>query len=141
MATDSQGLDGFSWFGLAVFLCVGKWNVPCQDTSRLLTPRTVALVIFPIKVPLPFAVSRLLYKTFVALRICDYSDEPQGRWHVWLSLETAPFIGVLLLLATTTIDGSVIGHGIAGENGIRPYNVLALFIILVRRYLFICLGH
>lgn len=40
--------------------------------------------------------------------------------------------GVVLLLATTTIDGSVLKHGIVGEEGVRPYDVLVLFISLVR---------
>jgi hypothetical protein len=94
----------------------------------------VTCVIFPIKLPLPNKITRLLYRTFVVLRLCDYSEDPPERWHISLSLETAPFIGVILLLATTTIDGSVIRLGIAGEDGIRPYDVLALFIILVREF-------
>jgi hypothetical protein len=94
----------------------------------------VTCVIFPVKIRLPVTVTQLLYRTFVVLRLCDYTDPPK-RWHISLSLETAPLVGVLLLLATTTIDGSVIRLGIAGENGVRPYDVLALFIILVRIFL------
>lgn len=49
-----------------------------------------------------------------------------------LDLRTAPVVGVILLLITTTIDGSVLRLGIVGEDGVQPYDVLVLFISLVR---------
>ncbi|GAA5911579.1 hypothetical protein JCM5296_005253 [Sporobolomyces johnsonii] len=52
------------------------------------------------------------------------------RLYIPLDLRTAPVIGCLLLLATTTIDGSVVRLGIVGEGGARPYDVLVLFISL-----------
>ena len=48
-----------------------------------------------------------------------------------LDLRTAPVAGVIILLITRTIDGSVVRLGIVGEDGVRPYDVLVLFIALV----------
>lgn len=59
-------------------------------------------------------------------------ETEQGRLSVVLDLRAAPVVGVVLLLITTTIDGSVLRHGIVGEDGVRPYDVLVLFISLVR---------
>lgn len=50
--------------------------------------------------------------------------------HIPLDLRTAPFLGCIVLLITTTIDGSVVRAGIVGEGGARPYDVLVLFISL-----------
>jgi hypothetical protein len=58
---------------------------------------------------------------------------PEKRVRFPLDLRTAPVIGVLLLLATTTIDESVLRLGIVGEDGVQPYDVLVLFISLVSR--------
>ncbi|GAA6059980.1 hypothetical protein JCM10212_001329 [Sporobolomyces blumeae] len=52
------------------------------------------------------------------------------KLHIPLDLRTAPVIGCIVLLATTTIDGSVVRAGIVGEGGARPYDVLVLFISL-----------
>ncbi|KDE03406.1 hypothetical protein MVLG_06122 [Microbotryum lychnidis-dioicae p1A1 Lamole] len=57
------------------------------------------------------------------------SSEGQ-RWSIPIDLRTAPVAGVILLLLTTTIDGSVLRKGIVGEDGVRPYDVLVLFISL-----------
>ncbi|CEQ41207.1 SPOSA6832_02886, partial [Sporobolomyces salmonicolor] len=51
--------------------------------------------------------------------------------YIPLDLRTAPVIGCFILLATTTIDGSVVRLGIVGEGGARPYDVLVLFISLL----------
>lgn len=47
-----------------------------------------------------------------------------------LGLSTAPVIGVLLLLATTSIPGSVVRDGIVGSQGVRPYDIMTLFLSL-----------
>lgn len=46
---------------------------------------------------------------------------------VKIGLSSAPLLGVLLLLITTSIGGDQIAKGIAGEHGVRPYDVLILF--------------
>ncbi|PWO00178.1 hypothetical protein FA09DRAFT_328281 [Tilletiopsis washingtonensis] len=45
--------------------------------------------------------------------------------HVW-----TPAVGILFLLATHTIGGEQLRAGIVGEEGVEPYDVLALFISL-----------
>lgn len=57
----------------------------------------------------------------------EFYDRPL---HIPLDLRTAPLIGCIILLITTTIDGSVVRAGIVGEGGARPYDVLVLFISL-----------
>lgn len=47
-----------------------------------------------------------------------------------LGLATAPVTGVLLLLASTCIPGSVVRGGIVG--GVRPYDIMTLFLSFVR---------
>lgn len=58
----------------------------------------------------------------------DEYDEP---WRFELGLTTAPFIGVLLLLATTSIGGETLRNGIVGTQGVKPYDIMTLFISLV----------
>ncbi|KAI5481856.1 hypothetical protein MNV49_000133 [Pseudohyphozyma bogoriensis] len=57
-------------------------------------------------------------------------ESPRERLIIALDLRTAPVAGVVLLLITTAIDGSVLRLGIVGEDGVRPYDVLVLFISL-----------
>jgi len=40
-------------------------------------------------------------------------------------------IGVLLLLASTSIPGGVVRTGIVGSGGVKPYDIMTLFISLV----------
>lgn len=68
------------------------------------------IVIHPLRIPIPFL--------------------PGPRRSVTIDHVSAPMIGVLLLLATTTIGGAELRAGIVGEDGIEPYDVLALFISL-----------
>lgn len=51
--------------------------------------------------------------------------------HFPIDLSTAPVIGVILLLATTSIDKTVLVDGIVGNQGVRPYDIMTLFISLV----------
>jgi hypothetical protein len=91
-------------------------------------------VIFPIRIPLPHFLSRLLLRVAVKCRIISEAErqEAEGeRLHFTLSLLTAPLIGVVLLLATTTINGGTIRLGIVGDENVKPYEVLVLFISLV----------
>lgn len=109
-------LNGQSGFLLAVF-CVVSF-----------------LVICPLRLPLPVFVQNGLLDVSKSLRIIDENDRKRlshKRLHVRLSLETAPVIGVILCLATTTIHGSTIKLGIKGDAHIKPYDVLVLFISLV----------
>jgi Na+/H+ antiporter NhaD/arsenite permease-like protein len=108
-------LNGQSGFILAVFCVVS------------------ALVIWPVKIPLPAFLQRLLLSALLKTRVIGHDDLKQlssRRLHIHLSLTTAPVIAVILLLATTTIRGSTIRLGIVGDENVKPYDVLVLFISL-----------
>ncbi|KAJ9658905.1 hypothetical protein H2198_003475 [Neophaeococcomyces mojaviensis] len=108
-------LNGHSGVILAVFIIVS------------------AFVIWPLHIPLPTAIQQPFLKTLRACRIVgsrDYNSLSSKRLCFPLSLETAPVIGVILLLATTTIHGSTIRLGVKGDENVKPYDVLVLFISL-----------
>src|SRR3978361_2379965 len=114
-AGQQDHLNGHSGFILAVFCVVS------------------ALVIWPVKLPLPTSLQRALLSTLLKTRIIghdDYDAMSTRRLHISLSLTTAPVIAVILLLATTTIHGSTIRLGIVGDENVKPYDVLVLFISL-----------
>jgi ABC-type sugar transport system permease subunit len=109
-------LNGHSGFLLAVFIVVS------------------AFVIWPIYVPIPRFLQRPALSFAKRTRIIgskDYDKLYNAKLRFPISLQTAPVIGVVLLLATTTIHGSTIKLGIKGDANIKPYNVLVLFISLV----------
>ncbi|BFZ61765.1 hypothetical protein YB2330_002840 [Saitoella coloradoensis] len=59
--------------------------------------------------------------------------DPSRKWvrtHFPLNLVTAPVLGVIILLISQCIGWSVVGNGIAGTDGIVPYNILILFFSL-----------
>ncbi|KIW28567.1 uncharacterized protein PV07_08221 [Cladophialophora immunda] len=110
-----DSLNGHSGFILAVFCVVS------------------AFVIWPVRIPLPASLQRLLLSTLLNTRVIGLSDFEtlsNRRLHIHLSLTTAPVIAVILLLATTTIHGSTIRLGIVGDETVKPYDVLVLFISL-----------
>lgn len=57
---------------------------------------------------------------------------PGAPARVWLPLThtTAPVLGVLVLLMGTCIGGAEVRAGIAGDGGVLPYDVIALFLSL-----------
>ncbi|KAJ1033426.1 hypothetical protein NDA13_001417 [Ustilago tritici] len=59
-----------------------------------------------------------------------HASQEEEPMYVTIDHVSAPLIGVLVLLATTTIGGEQVRQGIVGEDGIEPYDVLALFISL-----------
>jgi Na+/H+ antiporter NhaD/arsenite permease-like protein len=114
-AGQQDHLNGHSGFILAVFCVVS------------------ALVIWPVSIPLPALIQKALLSTLVKTKIIGHDDLDSlsaRRLHLHLSLTTAPVIAVILLLATTTIHGSTIRLGIKGDENIKPYDVLVLFISL-----------
>lgn len=56
--------------------------------------------------------------------------EDEKRVHLVLNHVWTPAIGILFLLATTTIGGEQIKVGIVGEEDVEPYDVLIFFISL-----------
>lgn len=111
-----QNLNVFSGFLLAVFVIVSFF------------------VIWPVQIPIPVVVQRPLLRAFRKCKIINQHELNKlsaRSLRFPLSLETAPVIGVVILLATTTIHGSTIKLGIKGDEYVKPYDVLVLFISLV----------
>lgn len=121
----NRSIDGFSIFGLIIVLLV---MIP---------------VLKPMRIPLGQRLTRILRQTAIKCRLINIptrhvSEQPishsstqsSDSWHLPLNLTTSPALGVLILLITTTIDGSVIRTGIVGEGDSKPYDVLVLFICL-----------
>ncbi|PWN50360.1 hypothetical protein IE53DRAFT_387335 [Violaceomyces palustris] len=131
-------LDGRGIFSIVVFAIVSL------------------IVIFPIRIPLPGLLSSKLEESSRRLKIwldlCLPAAEEgralhsriqrgegrdQGalikdseRYHLVINHVTAPILGVILLLITKTIGFQQVKVGIVGEEGVEPYDVLALFISL-----------
>ena len=108
-------LNGHSGFILAAFCVVSIF------------------VIWPVKLPLPDSLKRPFLSTLLKVRIISENEFrllSARKLYIWLSLTTAPIIGVILLLASTTIHGSTIRLGIVGDENVKPYDVLVLFISL-----------
>ena len=113
-----MGLEAHSYVVLPVFIVVSFF------------------VIWPLKIRLGRRSTSLVLRILQKFRVIDRdydvtSKGDNGSLYFPLDLRTAPVIGVILLLATTTINGSTIRLGIKGDENIRPYDVLVLFISLV----------
>lgn len=126
--------------------------------------RSDILVVFPIKIPIPYFISKPAKRFLISIRIIapiaqppsltverkateeaarngesasatsiplDQQRQEDERVHFNLGLTTAPVIGVLLLLASTSIGGQVLRNGIVGIQGVKPYDIMTLFISLV----------
>ena len=108
-------LNGHSGIILAVFVVVS------------------AFVIWPLHIPLLPSIQRSVLRLLKKCRVFG-EDELKHllarRLSFPLSLETAPLVGVILLLATTTINGTTIMLGVKGDENVKPYDVLVLFISL-----------
>jgi len=52
------------------------------------------------------------------------------KTYLHLNFITVPLISVLILLATHAIDRTVVRDGIVGANGVKPLDIMALFISL-----------
>ncbi|KAG0147227.1 hypothetical protein CROQUDRAFT_656337 [Cronartium quercuum f. sp. fusiforme G11] len=125
LAQPSRAIDGFSIFGLVVFVA------------------SIIPVLWPIKIRFGNRLSRHLRQLAIRSRVLDRplvhdrsdvngSDPVQlyPSWYLPLDLTLSPPLGVLVLLCTTTIDGSVIRTGVLGDGDSKPYDVLVLFICL-----------
>ena len=66
-----------------------------------------------------------------ALRMTSPPQYPLRKRCIHLNFITVPLFSALLLLATGAIDGTVVREGIIGANGVKPIQIMALFISLV----------
>lgn len=76
----------------------------------------VFFVIYAVKIPLPYSERYLRNKQYFVL-----------------NLATAPWIGIVILLATRSIGFEEIKTGIVGSTGIKPYSIMILFFSFVSR--------
>jgi hypothetical protein len=108
-----------------------------------------AIMLFPVSFHIcyPYFVASIANHLLVKMRIISATaDQPSNSPHklgslykvVWtrvrIDFRVAPIAAVLLLLATTAINGSVVRDGIVGTDGVHPLDIMALFISLVRIY-------
>lgn len=125
-------LNGFGVFAIIVFAVVSL------------------IVIQPIRIPIPTPIATFLRrngrkfwltlagppgaeeqdKDAVERELGQDERDDREPMHLTIDHVSAPVIGVIVLLATTTIGGEQVRQGIVGEDGIEPYDVLALFISL-----------
>ena len=89
-------------------------------------------VLFPLHLPIPHRITLLLCEMLVKAHIISPPSRPLRTRHIRLNFITVPLASVLILLASGAIDGSVIRRGIIGADGVKPINIMALFISLVR---------
>ncbi|KAL7416003.1 hypothetical protein BDY24DRAFT_380768 [Mrakia frigida] len=119
-SVSSHQIDGHSIAVLVVFLLV---NVA---------------VVFPVRIPLPRFLTSSSIFILRTLRLLNPpsqdeldSTAPKERTFFELGLNSAPVLAVLVLLASRSIDGTTLRMGIVGEEtGVRPYDIMLLFISL-----------
>ncbi|KAG9086772.1 hypothetical protein FRC06_002879 [Ceratobasidium sp. 370] len=88
------------------------------------------LVIAPFRVPLPRVLSRALYRLLHWKPSEDYQSEVNRRLYFPVNYVSAPVFGVFFLWAAQCIDGNIVRNGIVGTEGIKPLDIMALFISL-----------
>ncbi|CDO72597.1 hypothetical protein BN946_scf184985.g16 [Trametes cinnabarina] len=110
---------------------VGTW--PAILTLVLFFIANIA-VIFPVRLPIPFTVVRATRRILTVVPILpEGSDsDPQlaKRTYLHLNFITIPFISVLILLAAGVFGAGTLRDGIVGTGGVRPLNIMGLFISL-----------
>lgn len=115
-----RDLDVHSWLVVVTFMVV------------------IVMVIRPIRIPLPIPAWRKasVHPATPKHSASTTAATPEAKtwktkfpYHFTLNIATAPIIGVLLLLATRSINVESIRNGIVGApfSGVEPYAVMILF--------------
>ncbi|KAJ3004712.1 hypothetical protein NUW54_g4687 [Trametes sanguinea] len=105
----------------------------CRKLSDNDELRVDIAVIFPLRLPVPFPLTRAVRHTLVGARVLPENPEgPQAikRTYLHLNFITVPLISVLILLAAGVFDAGTLRDGIVGTGGVRPLNIMGLFISL-----------
>ncbi|KAI0077187.1 hypothetical protein K474DRAFT_1596497 [Panus rudis PR-1116 ss-1] len=88
-------------------------------------------VITPFRIPIPRIISSRGWNILTVLRIAPpNADRLKRRYHVPVNFVTMPLVSVLILLAAGAIDGTTVRRGIVGADGVKPLDIMALFISL-----------
>lgn len=94
-------------------------------------------MLLPVGLPVPHRLTAQITKILVRTHLISPPTRPQRRRHIRLNYITVPLLAVLILLASGAIDGQVLKRGIVGADGVKPINIMALFISLVSK-VFVC---
>ncbi|THH18685.1 hypothetical protein EW146_g2356 [Bondarzewia mesenterica] len=98
---------------------------------HLLTFRTTDItIIFPFHISIPRLLILLAHNVLVKCRILPPSTGPPRPKSIPFNFLTIPLIAVLFLLAVKAIDRTEIRRGILGTDGVKPINIMALFVSL-----------
>lgn len=84
------------------------------------------LVIAPFRIPLPRFFNGLLSRILFWRPL----NESRTRFYFPVNYVSAPVFGVFFLWAAQCIDGTIVRNGIVGTEGIKPLDIMALFISL-----------
>ncbi|SPO39873.1 uncharacterized protein PSFLO_05354 [Pseudozyma flocculosa] len=134
--TQRTSLDGHGIFAIIVFAAV---SLVVIRPLRLRLPQRMAIAIRTSRRRIWItlagddeSVAAVHQSDSTSIAGDDHDRDDDLRRPMYLTIDhvSAPLIGVLLLLATTTIGGAQIRTGIVGEDGVEPYDVLLLFISL-----------
>ncbi|KAH9949284.1 hypothetical protein B0H21DRAFT_786976 [Amylocystis lapponica] len=88
-------------------------------------------VVFPIRLPVPQAIIQWGQNILIFCRVLPRrSGPPPKAKHIHLDFITVPLFSVILLLITGAINGAVVRDGIVGANGVKPLDIMALFLSL-----------
>ncbi|KAJ7198822.1 hypothetical protein GGX14DRAFT_468986 [Mycena pura] len=91
-----------------------------MSASSMITGSSIAtLVIFV------FSIAFVIHPLSIPIRLPHI-----GHKHIQLNLTTAPILAIAILWAAQCLGPSQIRDGIVGTDGVKPYNILLLFISL-----------
>ncbi|RKO93150.1 hypothetical protein BDK51DRAFT_22873 [Blyttiomyces helicus] len=139
---DGHGIYAVSVFGVVSLLCIHPIRVPIPlSLSRAVHYRWRRLLGFEsippantqptASAPASAEPASLTTEDRDAAAHSPPPSSPRSpRAHFTLDHVWSPAIGILFLLATRTIGGDQVRRGIVGDQGVEPYDVMALFISL-----------
>ncbi|KAI0764389.1 hypothetical protein BD413DRAFT_641125 [Trametes elegans] len=88
-------------------------------------------VIAPLRLGIPTYLVKAIQRLLTNARILGSSHQHALKpRYIHLNFITVPLISVLLLLAAGVFDGKTLRDGIVGTGGVKPLNIMALFISL-----------
>lgn len=106
MSSSSKGINGHSIANLVILLVANLF------------------VVYPAKVPIPSIIFRFVSHALSALRVSSVPSDLKKRRRFTVGLVVAPLSGVLVLLASNSIDGATVKQGVVGQKeGLQPYDI------------------
>ncbi|KIP03230.1 hypothetical protein PHLGIDRAFT_497949 [Phlebiopsis gigantea 11061_1 CR5-6] len=106
---------------------VGNWSAVLV---LVLFALSNVVIIFPLRATIPHVITTSATNLLVNYKIMPSRSRPYKTLHLHFNFITVPLAAVLILLASKAIDGTVVKSGIVGADGVKPINIMALFISL-----------